>query len=133
LRSVLDTNVIISAALFEYSNPALALHKAFADGVVLFSQATENELEEIIFQNKFDPYLTVEERTEFLQYFFKQSTKIEINQTVEGCRDPKDNMILELAVCGEADMIITGDRDLLDMITFGGISIVSPKDFLELS
>jgi uncharacterized protein len=133
LRSVLDTNVIISAALFEHSKPALALRKAFSEGEVLFSQATENELEEIIFQNKFDPYLTVEERTEFLQYFFKQSTKIEINQTVEACRDSKDDMILELAVCGDADMIITGDRDLLDMKTFEGIPIVSPKDFLELS
>jgi uncharacterized protein len=105
LRSVLDNNVIISAVLFEHSNPALALRKAFTEGEVLFSQATENELEKIIFQNKFDPYIIVEERTEFLQYFFKQSTKIEINQTVAACHDPKDNMILELAVCGDAGFV----------------------------
>jgi predicted nucleic acid-binding protein len=40
-------------------------------------------------------------------------------------------MILELAVSGQADVIITGDKDLLDLEHFEGISILSPKGFLE--
>jgi predicted nucleic acid-binding protein len=72
LRYVFDTNVIISAALFEHSKPAQALNKAFDEGEVLFSKATENELEEILFRKKFEPYITVEERTEFLRYFFNK-------------------------------------------------------------
>jgi putative PIN family toxin of toxin-antitoxin system len=131
LRCVFDTNVIISAALFEYSKPAQALEKVFAIGELLFSEATENELEDTFFRKKFDPYLTVEERTEFLHYFLQQSVKIQITRSVSICRDPKDNMILELAVSGQADVIITGDKDLLDLEHFEGISILSPKGFLE--
>ncbi|MBN1849862.1 MAG: putative toxin-antitoxin system toxin component, PIN family [Deltaproteobacteria bacterium] len=131
LRCVFDTNVIISAALFEYSKPAQALEKVFAIGELLFSEATENELEDTFFRKKFDPYLTVEERTEFLHYFLQQSVKIQITRSVSICRDPKDNMILELAVSGQADVIVTGDKDLLDLEHFEGISILSPKGFLE--
>jgi len=133
LRCVFDTNVIISAALFEHSKPAQALNKAFDEGEVLFSKATAKELEEIFFRRKFDPYTTIEERTEFLHYFFQQATKIEITRTVSICRDAKDNMILELAVSGQADTIITGDKDLLDLSPFEGISILAPTDFLESS
>lgn len=69
MRCVFDTNVIISAALFEHSKPAQALHKALDQGEVLISEAVEKELEEIFFRKKFDPYITVEERTEFLHFF----------------------------------------------------------------
>ena len=99
----------------------------------MFSKATEKELEEIFFRRKFDPYTTVEERTEFLHYFFQQATRIEVTKTVSICRDSKDNMILELAVSGQADVIITGDKDLLDLSAFEGISVLSPTDFIELS
>ena len=131
MRCVFDTNVIISAALFEHSKPAQALEKVFDNGELLFSEGTENELEEIFFRKKFDAYLTVEERTEFLHYFFQQSVKIQITGAVSVCRDHKDNMILELAISGQADVIITGDKDLLDLNPFEGILILTPKDFLE--
>jgi predicted nucleic acid-binding protein len=42
-------------------------------------------------------------------------------------------MILELAVSGQADVIITEDKDLLDISPFEGISVLSPTDFLESS
>ena len=132
MRCVFDTNVIVSAALFEHSKPAQALNKAFNDGEVLVSQTTEKELEEIFFRTKFDPYTTIEERTEFLHYFFQQATKIEITKKVSICRDPKDNMILELAVSGQADVIITGDKDLLDLNPFEGVPVLLPTDFLKL-
>jgi putative PIN family toxin of toxin-antitoxin system len=131
LRCVFDTNVIISSALFEYGKPAQAIDKAFAEGELLFSKTTENELEEVFFRKKFDPYLTVEERTEFLHFLFQQSTRIEIIKSVTICRDPKDNMILEVAFNGKADVIITGDKDLLDLNPYKGVLILSPKDFLE--
>ena len=89
------------------------------------------DIREIFFRKKFDPYTTIEERTEFLHYFFQQATKIEITKTVSICRDPKDNMILELDVSGQADVIITGDKDLLALSTFEGVSILSPEDFLQ--
>jgi predicted nucleic acid-binding protein len=56
---------------------------------------------------------------------------IHTTYTVRACRDPKDNMILELAVNGGADLIVTGDQDLLSLRRFQEIPILSPAEYLE--
>ena len=50
---------------------------------------------------------------------------------MKACRDPEDDRILELAVSGRADFVITGDADLLAMDPFRGTRIVTPADFLH--
>jgi predicted nucleic acid-binding protein len=50
---------------------------------------------------------------------------------IEACRDSDDDKFLELAVEGEADLIISGDSDLLVLHPFEGIAILSPAGFLE--
>jgi putative PIN family toxin of toxin-antitoxin system len=55
---------------------------------------------------------------------------IEITENINLCRDPKDDMILELAVSGQADVIVSGDDDLLVLHPFRGISILAPEDAL---
>ena len=54
-------------------------------------------------------------------------------EKIDVCRDSKDNMILELAVAGKADFIITGDKDLKVLNPFQQIQIISPADFLYLN
>ena len=49
------------------------------------------------------------------------------------CRDSKDNKILELAVSGAADFVVSGDGDLLVLHPFRGISILRPREFLQAS
>lgn len=49
---------------------------------------------------------------------------------VAASRDSKDNPVLECAVAGQADFIITGDKDLLDLKSFRGIKIITPRQFL---
>jgi uncharacterized protein len=49
---------------------------------------------------------------------------------IDACRDPKDNRFLEAAIEGEADVIVTGDADLLDMREFETIPILSVAEFL---
>jgi uncharacterized protein len=49
---------------------------------------------------------------------------------IEACRDPKDDQILEIALDGKADIIVTGDDDLLVLHPFQGIPIVGPAEFL---
>jgi putative PIN family toxin of toxin-antitoxin system len=51
---------------------------------------------------------------------------------VEACRDPADNMVLEAAVAGDADYIVTGDEDLLMLRSFEDIPIVGPAEFLRI-
>ena len=59
------------------------------------------------------------------------SERVVITKTVTACRDAKDNKFLELAVDGRADILISGDNDLLSMINHDGIPIVTPAIFLK--
>lgn len=45
--------------------------------------------------------------------------------------DPDDDRVLECAITGEAEFIVTGDRHLLRMGTFNGIEIVTVRDFMS--
>ena len=49
------------------------------------------------------------------------------------CRDPKDNMFLELAFEIDADFLVSGDKDLLILAEFNDTKIVKPNDFLTRS
>jgi len=48
------------------------------------------------------------------------------------CRDPTDNIVLGCALAAQADYLVTGDRDLLDLHPFPNVPIVSPRDFESL-
>jgi predicted nucleic acid-binding protein len=50
---------------------------------------------------------------------------------IVACRDPKDDKLLELAVCGQAEYIVTGDADLIALHPFQGVQILTPNTFLE--
>jgi predicted nucleic acid-binding protein len=54
------------------------------------------------------------------------------NRRITVCRDPKDNKVLEGAVAGRADVIVSGDEDLLVLNPFEGIPIVGPAEFLAM-
>ncbi len=131
-RFVLDTNVLVSAALFENSLPHKAFEKANKMGKLLVSTATLQELEKVLERTKFDKYLSLDKRKTFLAYIAQNAELVPVTLTIEACRDTKDNQFLEVAVCGKADAIITGDTDLLVLHPFENIPILSPKDFLEI-
>ena len=48
------------------------------------------------------------------------------------CRDPDDNMVLECALAGHAQYIVSGDKDLLELKEFRGVRIVRAAEFLRL-
>ena len=73
------------------------------------------------------------ERERFLGLLLRDAQLVEITESIRACRDPKDDQVLELAVCGRADWIITGDADLLVLDPFRGIRIVTPTNTLGLA
>jgi len=79
LRLVFDTNIIISALLFDGSKPSKAFDIGINQGVLLFSLPTLAELEEVLWRNKFDRYISHEERKRFLTSLILHSTPIKIN------------------------------------------------------
>ncbi len=130
-RIVLDSNVILSAALFKHSIPRQALDKALREDCVLMSAAAIAELQDLFGRSKkFDKYLSLSARTTFLNDLLESVKIIEIVETIRVCRDPKDNKFLELAINGKADYIITGDQDLLVLNPFQMIRILTPQEFL---
>ena len=56
---------------------------------------------------------------------------IDIEETVQACRDPKDDKFLEIAVNGGADVVVTGDPDLLVLHPFRGVAILTPDAVLN--
>lgn len=131
-RIVLDSNVVLSAALFKRSIPRQVVDKALREDSVLMSAAAIAELQDLFGRSKkFDKYLSLSARINFLNDLLESVKIIEIIETINVCRDPKDNKFLELAINGKADYIITGDQDLLVLNPFQTIKILTPQEFLS--
>lgn len=128
---IFDTNVLISAALLKRSTARNAFDKALREAKLLFSAATIEELSNVLQRPKFDKYILPHERFRFLAALVDVATVVEIGETINACRDPKDNKFLELAVCGKATCLISGDSDLLVLHPFCGIAIMTPDEFLR--
>lgn len=132
-RVVVDTNVLISAALRHQGLPRAVLDGLRAgNGVLLFSSETFEELRNRLQHQKFDRYVDREVRAIYLAQLVVVSERVSITGAKLGCRDRDDDKLLETALMGEADCLITGDRDLLEMHPFHGIPILTPAVFLEL-
>lgn len=128
---VFDTNVIVSALLFTESAPKRAFFSALQHGTILVSKPLMAELIEVIGRDRFDRYVSREERNEFLRFLVNETVPVAITESVHVCRDPKDDRILELAINGNATYIVTGDDDLLVLNPFRGVEIVTPAEFLR--
>ena len=129
-RVVVDTNAIISRPLLPTSIPGRAIDKAVEEAQLLISEATLEELADVLARAKFDPYITVGDRQEFLRLLDRIAEIVPIVHTIRACRDARDDKFLELAVNGEASLIITGDADLLELDPFQGIPIITPASYL---
>ena len=130
-RFVFDTNALISAALLKRSVPRQAFDKALDEGELLVSVETIDELNRVLRRADFAKYVTEDERMEFLAVLLREATLVEVTAHVGECRDPQDNKFLELAASGRAMCIVSGDQDLLVLHPFRGISIVTPRGFLD--
>ncbi|HTN01721.1 MAG TPA: putative toxin-antitoxin system toxin component, PIN family, partial [Planctomycetaceae bacterium] len=128
---MIDTNVLISAALRPASTPRCAFDLALAKGLVLISEATLSELNDVLSRPKFARYISEASRLEFLAAYIRDARVITVIESIDACRDAKDNKFLEVAVCGQATAIVTGDNDLLVLNPFRGIHVLTPEQFVE--
>lgn len=109
----------------------MALTEAEKFCEILSSDKIYGELVKVLMLSKFDKYVSLYQRRKFLESFENRATFIQVDEVINACRDPKDNMFLELAVSGNANIIISGDKDLLELNPFRDIQIISPKEFIE--
>jgi uncharacterized protein len=129
-RFVIDTNVLISRLLVPSSVRGRAVRQAVDAGQLVVSEATMAELATVLGRAKFDRYLSVAERQEFIRLLGRIAELVPIVRVLRACRDPDDDKFLEAAVNGRADVIMTGDRDLLALDPFRKIAIITPAGYL---
>lgn len=129
IKAVLDTNVIISA-IFWRGSPYKVMKKALQKEFVFVTST--DILEEVSerLENKFN--LPPEEIGRLMDILLSYSSLINPTTKVNAVKaDEKDNMIVECAIDGKADVIVTGDRHLLDLEDYKSIKIISPTDFMK--
>jgi putative PIN family toxin of toxin-antitoxin system len=129
-RVVVDSNCLISRLLLADSVPSLAVRKAVDGGLLLVSEATMFELADVLARPKFDRYVSLADRQQFLRLLGRVSELIPIVHRVRECRDPQDDKFLEVALNGRAELILTGDCDLLILNPWRKIQILSPTEYL---
>jgi putative PIN family toxin of toxin-antitoxin system len=130
LQFVIDTNVLVSTILIKKSSSDAVLKKVRGLGSLLFSEATFQELQTVLSRSKFDRYVSLQVRSEFIFRLRLESELVEIVERVDFCRDEKDNKFLEVAINGKADYLITGDNDLLVLRPFQYVKIMTINEFL---
>ena len=128
MRAVPDTNVLVSAIVF--GGPPGKIVELAAEGYLqlIISPSLIDELQEVL-RRKFGFSDAATYQAEVL--LRRISIVAEPQREIAIIReDPEDNRVLEAAVAGNADMIVSGDRHLLSLKVFEGVSIVSPREFL---
>ncbi len=130
IRAVLDTNVIISA-IFWRGAPYKVMKKALQrDFILVISPDILEEVSERL-KHKFN--LPREEIETLMNILLSYSDIVEPTTKVNVVKaDENDNKIIECAIDGEADFIVTGDHHLLELKSYKSIKIITPAEFLKL-
>ncbi len=132
LRTVLDTNVLVSALLFPEGSTSW-LRRTWRSRTILplVSRETASELVRVLGYPKFS--LTRHERDDLLADYlpFCEPVVVEEPLPLPDCRDPFDRPFLALSVAGQADALVTGDADLLALAPDFAVPIVTPNALKE--
>lgn len=141
---VLDTNVLLAAVLPPVAGPRRPRHRhhgvlmaavvaaARAQGVLLLSPETLDELAEVINRPGFDRYVPAEARRDFLDALWRESRMVMPVPAVRLCSDATDDKFLALALAGDADALVTQDKAVLALGRVGRTPILHPNRFATL-
>lgn len=131
MRVVLDTNIVVSALLWN-GVPGEVLVLARHESVRIFtSPQLLDEMHDVVCRAKFAKRVQrTGQTTDELVRNFRAAAWLVRNRRMmkQVSRDPDDDVVLACAAAARADLIVSGDRDLLSLKAFRGIEIVSAKD-----
>jgi putative PIN family toxin of toxin-antitoxin system len=89
------------------------------------------ELCDVLQRPKFARYTLPGLLEPYLKSVWLAAEPVDSLTPIRACRDPRDDKFLGVAVHGRADLIVTGDHDLLDLHPFRGVSILTPAAYLQ--
>ena len=131
MKIVIDSNVFVSS--FYYAGNPRKVFDRVTNGLdELF--ITDDILTEIVSVMSRDKFASnIDEIEAYIKIIESYSIKLSAKNVLQNVsRDKDDNKILQCAMDGNADFIITGDKDLLVLQEFKEIKIVKPSDYLEI-
>ena len=135
MRAVVDTNILVRAVI----QPAGAVGPVLmrlrqGDYTLLYAQLLLEELVDVLNRPRIrDKYQLADQDIQaVIGLILLRGEAVLPQERITACRDPKDDKFLEVAVAGEADVIVSGDDDLLVLHPFAGIPILSPSAFLRM-
>ena len=135
MRAVLDTNVLVSA-VFRRAGPPDSILQAWYDGDfdVITSAALLREFEGVLERPwiKARSGLSEAELAGLITKLRDETVLVAPQTNLSALQDEADNRVLEAALAGQADYIVTGDRALLDLSEFEGVLIASPARFVTM-
>jgi putative PIN family toxin of toxin-antitoxin system len=133
-RIVLDTNTVLSSLISPGGAAANAVAAAFGAHEVVESPETLRELGEKLASPRLAAFIDPDFAKIAFKAFAASVTMVEAAKNVTVCRDPKDNMFLDLAVAARALAVVSGDRDLRTLKHINGIGhvipIIDPQQYL---
>ena len=132
LKLVVDTNILISAALSTQGSPARLVQKVLTDHRLVFSQPTFDELRTRLYRPKFDRYISLETRERLLHDFNACAHWVDIGEPKTYSRDRDDDKFIETALVAQAPYLISGDNDLLDLPPLANVQIISVLQALSV-
>lgn len=129
-KIVLDTNIWIK---FLISKDYSKLDRLLFSGSVtlLFSEELLSEFLAVTSRPKFKKYFPKSDVDAILDTIDDIAKFVKVISNINVCRDPKDNFLLSLSKDGNADILITGDNDLLQLKKFGKTKILTISEYLD--
>jgi putative PIN family toxin of toxin-antitoxin system len=128
---IIDTNLWISFLLTR-QYPLLDMLLENNAVKLIFSDELLDEFVGVVQRPKFQKFFSQQDIKTLLQYIQQHAQFIKVHSVVTVCRDVKDNFLLSLAQDSLADYLITGDKDLLSLDTFGKTKIIPMSVFKTL-
>lgn len=98
---------------------------------LLFSKELLKEFLEVVKRPKLKKYISEDDLDDILELMNVFGEFVSVTSEIDRCRDPKDNFLLSLAIDGNADYLLTGDKDLLVLESFENTKIWKITDFLN--
>ena len=130
LRLVIDTNIWISFLISDRFRKLDYILKV-QNVQIVFSEELLNEIRKTILKPKLKKYFSVNALEEMLLNLDSYIDLVTVKTKTNICRDPNDNFLLALSKDGKANFLITGDKDLLDLVKFGRTQIIDISSFLN--
>lgn len=130
-KIIIDTNLWISFLINKEQSEFFKIVNS-KRVLILFSDELLHEFIAVSSRPKFQRYFKKNDIPVLLDAISDSTRMIKINSKVDLCRDKNDNFLLELSKDGNADFLITGDKDLLDLKKFGTTNILTMTDFIKI-